>query len=97
MKLEPHPDGVLLPVKAQPGAKTNELRGVVDGALKVCVTQAPEKGKANKAIIQLLHKTLDLKRSQITLRSGETSSSKTFVVAAIELDELRSRIERALE
>ncbi len=52
--LEPHPDGTILPVRAQPGARRNEIRGVQDGMLKVCVTQSPEKGKANKAVIELL-------------------------------------------
>ena len=31
--------------------RADALRGVRDGALKVSVTQAPEKGKANKAIV----------------------------------------------
>ena len=35
----------LLAVKAQPGARKNELRGVQDGALKACVMQVAEKGK----------------------------------------------------
>ena len=52
LALEPHPDGTILPVRAQPGARRNEIRGVQDGMLKVCVTQSPEKGKANKAIVR---------------------------------------------
>ncbi|MCX5643831.1 MAG: DUF167 domain-containing protein [Phycisphaerae bacterium] len=48
LSIEPHPEGAILPVRAQPGARRNEIRGEQDGALKVCVTQSPEKGKANK-------------------------------------------------
>ncbi len=48
--LQPHAEGVILPVRAQPGSRRNELRGEQDGMLKVCVTQSPEKGKANKAL-----------------------------------------------
>ena len=40
--------------------------------LKVCVTQAAEKGKANKALVELLGKALSLRKSQIELLSGET-------------------------
>ncbi|MDR0871207.1 MAG: DUF167 domain-containing protein, partial [Planctomycetaceae bacterium] len=70
---ELHPDGVLLSVKALPGAKRNEVRGTQGGALKVCVTQIPEKGKANKAVQEQLAKSLGLKKSQVELVSGETS------------------------
>ena len=50
IQLEPHPDGVILLVRAQPGSRKNEIRGEQEGMLKVCVTQAPEKGKANKGL-----------------------------------------------
>ena len=48
VQIEPHPQGVVIAVRAQPGAKKNGITGEHDGALKVSVTQAPEKGKANK-------------------------------------------------
>jgi uncharacterized protein YggU (UPF0235/DUF167 family) len=51
LSIEPHPEGAILPVRAQPGARRKEIRGEQDGALKVCVTQSPEKGKANKALV----------------------------------------------
>ena len=78
--IEHHPNGTILPVRAQPGAKKNEIRGEHDGALRICVTQAPEKGKANQAIIRLLAKTLGFRRSQIELLTGETASQKRFLI-----------------
>ena len=54
--------------------RRNEIRGCQDGMLKVCVTQQPEKGKANKALVDLLSKRLGLRRSQIELIGGETAS-----------------------
>jgi uncharacterized protein (TIGR00251 family) len=93
--LEPHRDGTILPVRAQPGARRNELRGVQDGMLKVCVTQSPEKGKANKAIVELLSKRLSLKKSQFELIAGETSHYKRFLVRGIGAEELAERIGRA--
>jgi len=41
LSIEPHPEGAILPVRAQPGARRNEIRGEQDGALKVCVSQSP--------------------------------------------------------
>jgi hypothetical protein len=93
ISLEAHPDGTILPVRAQPGARRNEIRGEQAGALKVSVTQAPEKGKANKALIEVLAKALGLKKSQLELLSGETSSQKRFLVYGASSDELRRRIE----
>jgi uncharacterized protein len=93
--LEPHSDGTILPVRAHPGARRNEIRGEQDGMLKVSVTQAPEKGKANKAVIELLSKKLGLKKSQFELVSGETSHQKRFLVRGIEPDELAERIKQA--
>jgi uncharacterized protein YggU (UPF0235/DUF167 family) len=91
------PGGVLLPVKAQPGGRRNAITGTHDGALKVSVTQAPEKGKANTAIAHVLAELLDLKSKQLQLASGPTSPLKKFLVTNISLAELQQRIDRVLK
>ncbi len=96
LDLQSHPDGTVLPLRAQPGARRNEVRGIQDGTLKVCVTQAPEKGKANKAIVEVLAKWLGVRKSQIELLSGETASQKKFLVRNIEQVELANRIKTRL-
>jgi uncharacterized protein len=95
--LERHADGTILPVRAHPGARRDEIRGEHAGALRVAVTQAPEKGKANKAIAELLARSLALRKSQIGLLSGETSPHKRFLVRDIKLEELSARIGRLLK
>ena len=87
----------MLPVKAQPGARRNGIVGEHAGSLKVAVTQAPEKGKANEAIIEVLADQLELKRNQFQLVSGVTSPQKRFLVRGVSLDDLRQRIERLLD
>ena len=94
--LEGHPDGTILAVRAHAGARRNAIRGQQAGSLQVSVTQAPEKGKANKAIIAVLSDELSLRKSQFELLSGETSSQKRFLVRDIQLAELARRIEAAL-
>jgi uncharacterized protein len=91
--LESHAEGVILPVRAQPGARRNEIRGQQAGMLKVCVTQVAEKGKANKAIAELLAKTLGLRKSQVELLAGETSHQKRFLIRGISVEELGAIIE----
>lgn len=90
-------DGVYLPVRAQPGSRRSQLRGEHRGALHVAVSQAAEKGKANKAIHVLLVKQLGLRGSQLMLVSGETSKQKRFLVREIDVDQLRGRIDQALQ
>ncbi|MEN6405089.1 MAG: DUF167 domain-containing protein [Thermoguttaceae bacterium] len=96
VELELHPDGIIFPVRALPGARRNQLRGEQDGALKVCVTQSPEKGKATRAVLELLCKTLRLKKSQIELVAGETSRQKRFLVRGLSRDELAARLAEAV-
>lgn len=94
--LEKKGNGVILPVKGAPGSKKNEIRDATDGMLKVCCTQIPEKGKANRAIQEVLAKSLKLKRSGITLLSGETDSHKKFLIENVTEAELLEKIRAAL-
>ena len=92
LDLTPHAEGTILSVRARAGGRQNEIRGEQDGMLKVCVTQAPERGKANKAIVALLSKSLALKRSQFELIAGETSPEKRFLVRDVTPNDLAERI-----
>lgn len=85
-------EGVILPVQAQPGARKNGVMGVHSGRLKVAVTQAPEKGKANRALIEVLAGALGVKKAQVTLLSGETSSQKKFLIEGLSIDEVQTRL-----
>ncbi len=96
VRLESVDGGVLLPVRAQPGARSSAVRGVHDGALRVSVTQVAEKGKANKALVGVLAKALKLRKSQIEIVAGVTVSQKRFMIHAVTVDQLAKRIEAAL-
>ena len=96
VQLEETSTGIVLPVKAQPGTRRNGVVGEHAGSLKVAVTQIPEKGKANDAIIEVLADLLELKRNQLRLASGATSPQKKFLVTGVSLDDLQQRIDRLL-
>jgi uncharacterized protein YggU (UPF0235/DUF167 family) len=89
-------DGLAFHVIARAGGRKNEVRGEHDGALRVSVTVAPEKGKANAAIVELLAEALELRRGQLALVAGETNPRKTFLVCDIEAEELERRLNRAV-
>src|SRR5438094_135636 len=84
--------GCILPVRAQPGAKKAGIIGEHAGALKVAVHAAPEQGKANKALIEVLSQELGLKKAQIELLSGETSRDKRFLLRGISAVQLRTTL-----
>ncbi len=92
IQLERHAEGSILPVRAHPGARRNEIGGEHDGALRVSVTQAPEKGKANKAIAALLAKEFAVRKSQVELLAGETSSQKRFLIRGLSPEALQARL-----
>jgi uncharacterized protein (TIGR00251 family) len=85
-----HAEGCILPVHAQPGARKAGIVGEHAGALKVAVTAPPEDGRANKALVELLAKKLGLKRSQVTLLSGQTSREKQFFIEGVRKKELQN-------
>ncbi|GER06119.1 UPF0235 protein [Iodidimonas muriae] len=94
------PDGVRFSVKLTPKAASNMLDRVEldsDGAarLRVCVTVAPEKGKANKALIALLAKEFSLPKSTIHIQSGDTARLKTLHIDG-DPDHLIDQLSRAM-
>lgn len=93
IELADHAEGVILPVRAQPGASKNGIRGEQNGMLKVSVTQIAEKGKANKALADTIAKGLGLKKSQVELLSGDTQSQKKFLIRGVSRDEFAQRIQ----
>jgi uncharacterized protein (TIGR00251 family) len=85
-----HAEGCILPVHAQPRARKAGILGEHAGALKVAVTAPPEDGRANEALVELLAKKLGLKRSQVTLLSGQTSREKRFLIEGVRKRELEN-------
>jgi len=90
--LTAHEGGTILPVRAQPGARKNAILGERGGSLRVAVSVAPERGKANAAIEEVLADAIGCKASQIGLLSGETSRTKRFLISGVTPDELQRRL-----
>ena len=64
-------------LKVIPKASRNRVVGWVGERLKIQVTAAPERGKANDAVIDVLAAALEVPRSQVKIVAGETSPLKT--------------------
>jgi uncharacterized protein (TIGR00251 family) len=74
-------DGVRLAVRLTPRASRTGLDGPVTGtdgrvALQIRLAAPPVDGAANKALIAFLADALAMRKSDVTIRSGETSRLK---------------------
>ena len=78
--------------KAVPGASCNEIVGVVGDRLKIRIGAAPEGGKANRAICQLLASSLGVKANQISIERGETSPAKIVRISGAVLGDVMNEL-----
>ena len=79
-------------VKVQPNASKDRVVGEHADQIKIAVTVAPEKGKANKAVIKVLSKWLGVKSSDIQIISGETSRDKKVFIRDINEEDFNRAI-----
>lgn len=97
IELAAHPRGTILPVRARPGGRRDAIVGEHAGALRVSVSAAPERGKANAAILDVLAEALRSKPSRIDLLSGETSREKRFLIVGMTPEQVRERLAPLIE
>lgn len=74
-----------LAVRLSPGVNRNGIQGWAADAdgnpvLKCAVTAAPEKGKANRALVALLAERLGIAKTSIALIRGETDRNKVLEI-----------------
>jgi hypothetical protein len=70
----------ILSVKVSAGAKSEKVEEISPGVFRVRTNVAPEKGKANERVRELLAEYLGVPRMSVYLKSGLTSRDKIFVV-----------------
>ncbi|MGG5889836.1 DUF167 domain-containing protein [Falsiroseomonas sp. HC035] len=73
-------EGVDLAVKVQPRARRPSLGGLAPGggALRVAVAEAPEDGRANRAVCEAVARALNLSNSAVAVLHGGGSRQKTL-------------------
>ncbi len=70
----------LLEVKVQPRSKRPGVEKLADGSFRVRVLAAPERGRANREVVERLAEFLDLPPSRLSVVRGEASSNKRVKV-----------------
>ena len=80
IKLVRSKDTVRFPVRARPASRRAGFAGEYDGALKVLLTSAPEKGKANAELVRVVARMLGVPQGAVRIVKGETSRNKIVEV-----------------
>ncbi len=84
-------NGVIIDLEVIPESKNVK---VISGynpwrkRITVKLTQPPQKGKANKQLIEELSKILMVSESDITLISGQTSHKKTVLIKGMDVKQV---------
>lgn len=92
LSLIPTPEGVLIDLWVQPGARKTTWSGYHGQQLKLSVQSPPVEGAANQDCIGFLSRWFGLKRSQVDLVKGEKSRSKVFLLKGLSLENCRPLI-----
>ena len=85
-------DGVVFKTKIVPGSSCTTLSGLLDGMLKIKISAAPEKGKANLSVIEFLACQLGVKKNSISIISGTTKSHKSIKVSDMSAKTLMKKL-----
>ena len=85
--------GIVFKAKIVPGSSPpTKICGLLGEMLKIKVTAAPEKGKANQQLRNFLAKQLGVKQSAISIISGRNSPVKQVKILDISADTLLRKL-----
>ena len=83
---------MMITLRVQPSAKRDEVVGfLADGSLKLRVTAPPEDGRANDRVRELLAKTCDINKREVTIRFGHTSRIKQIELPTDAIKKLNAK------
>lgn len=92
LKIENIEGGVVFPTKIVPCSSRTCVCGIFNGMLKIKISAPPEKGKANRSLIEFLAKQLGVKKNAISIISGQTNPIKQVQVLGVSSDNLIEKL-----
>ncbi len=75
-----------------PRASADRVGPWTDGALLVRVTRPPSDGEANRAVVRLVARALDVAPSRVNLVAGERGRRKRLRIDELDAAELERRV-----
>jgi uncharacterized protein (TIGR00251 family) len=86
-------DGIVFTVKIVPGSNSpTRISGLLGEMLKIKVAAPPEKGKANRCLIEFLAKKLDVKKNAVSIISGKTGPVKQVQISGMSPETLLQKL-----
>jgi len=85
-----------LQIKVIPSSSKDCIVGWLKHTLKIKVKAPPDKGKANKAVINVLVKTLSLPKGSVIIESGLTSCLKTININLVSDKDIQNKLAHLL-
>lgn len=84
---------MVFPVVVSAGSARAGVRGILGDSLKVSVRAAPERGRANAELAQVLAEFLGVPRARVTIEAGQGGRRKRIKVAGLGARAVLERIE----
>jgi uncharacterized protein (TIGR00251 family) len=94
LKIQQKDGAVIFSVKVVPRSSKTAIAGILNGMLKIKLAAAPEKGKANQALVEILADTLSVKKNAVKITSGLTSPIKTIEITGVSEEILLDKLNR---
>ncbi len=79
---------LLLSVRVQPGAASDQIVGSYNGVLKIRLTAPAQRNRANRLLLEFLANTLNVPAKNLSLSRGRSSRNKTVEVRGLSREEL---------
>ena len=79
-------------LRVQPKARRSQVTVTEAGTVTVRVTAAPERGKANAAVVEVLARALSVPTSAVEIVRGHGARDKVLLVQGLTLEEAFRRL-----
>ena len=85
-------DSVTFAVRVVPRSSRNQIVGVEGGALKIKLTAPPVEGAANAALIEFVAEWLGVRRSAVSIVSGDKARNKLVRVNGVTREQVLEKL-----
>lgn len=84
--------GVTFSVRVVPRSSRNQIVGVEGGVLKIKLTAPPVEGAANAALIEFVAEWLGVRRSTVSIVSGDKARNKIVRVSGVTREQVLKKV-----
>lgn len=92
--IEEFSDGTRIQVRAIPRGHRSQVVSIEEEEVVIRLAAPPVDGKANQALIDFLSQTLAIRKSAISMLSGEKSRHKALLVSGLGPNQVREKLQR---